>query len=91
MTCEVEGCSNPGTLGAPELCVKHKFQGGKLRVNGLHRFRNDRKMGMTQAQRGREFRADAEAKGKAEKFQYVGRERTPTEVYRNGRWEPNRG
>lgn len=61
--CKVEGCQAPGTTGTPDLCVRHKFSGG-LRVNGLHIFRNDREMGLTQADRAREVFASAKRDGK---------------------------
>lgn len=85
MNCKVEGCQSPGTTGTPDLCVRHKFANG-IRVNGLHRFKNDREMGLTQAARAREMFKDAKADGKDIMKVPGGRSATEKRTAR-GEWE----
>jgi hypothetical protein len=58
-----------------------------MRINGLHTFKMAREGNYTQMELAADFRKDVVRRGRSEKVAYVGRERTPTDKWVNGRWE----
>lgn len=85
MGCPAEGCSNSSTTGSEE-CIKHKFAGGRMRVTGLHRFKHDRELGMTQMEKAREQYEGARQDGRD--ITRVPGMRTPHEKrVAPGKWE----